>query len=314
MQKPKLPDDEVNRLTCLQSLKLLDSEFEERFDRVTRLAKKLFQVDIALVSLVDEHRQWFKSSQGVEVRETPRDISFCGHAILERKILYIPDATKDQRFFDNPLVTDAPNIRFYAGRPIISPDGEPIGTLCIIDSKPKQLDDDDFDTLNDLANLIEDEVFTTLDATTDELTNLTNRRGLLQLAEQQVRFCSRHFMPLVLVYFDIDKFKAINDQFGHDLGDQALVAFAKNLFRSFRSSDILSRIGGDEFVVLLSQVSVADVEEILSRFRRLLNSSHNLPFEIEFSYGVVQLDQNKHFNLRDLINSADRLMYLDKNS
>lgn len=314
MQKPKLPDDEVNRLTCLQSLKLLDSEFEERFDRVTRLAKKLFQVDIALVSLVDEHRQWFKSSQGVDVRETPRDISFCGHAILERKILYIPDATKDQRFFDNPLVTDAPNIRFYAGRPIISPDGEPIGTLCIIDSKPKQLDDDDFDTLNDLANLIEDEVFTTLDATTDELTNLTNRRGLLQLAEQQVRFCSRHFMPLVLVYFDIDKFKAINDQFGHDLGDQALVAFAKNLFSSFRSSDILSRIGGDEFVVLLSQVSEADVEEILSRFRRLLNSSHNLPFEIEFSYGVVQLDQNKHFNLRDLINSADRLMYLDKNS
>lgn len=314
MKTPNLPGNELTRLACLQSLKILDTEFEERFDRITRLAKKLFNTEIALVSLVDENRQWFKSCLGLPVRETPRDISFCGHAILEEKILYIPDATKDVRFADNPLVTDEPKIRFYAGRPISSPSGEAIGTLCIIDPKPKTLAKEDFNTLNDLANLVEDEIFSTLDATTDELTSLTNRKGLMQIAEQQLKFCKRHAIPLVLVYFDIDKFKEINDEHGHCAGDQALSIFAENLLLTFRESDIVSRIGGDEFVAILSKVSVEEVSEIVERLKESINKTHKLDFDLQFSSGVVELDNNRHFDLNDLIHSADKLMYMNKES
>ena len=121
MQKPGKPADEAQRLEALRALSILDTLPEERFDRLTRLAKRLFGVPIALVSLVDDHRQWFKSRQGLEVSETPRDISFCGHAVLGDDIFLVTDASKDERFFDNPLVTDDPHIRFYDGCPLGRP-------------------------------------------------------------------------------------------------------------------------------------------------------------------------------------------------
>jgi GAF domain-containing protein len=115
MLTPPTPSDETRRLQTLRSLKLLDTLPEERFDRVTRLAKQVFSTPIALVSLVDADRQWFKSRQGLDATETPRDISFCGHAILDDDITIVMDARKDQRFCDNPLVCGDPDIRFYAG-------------------------------------------------------------------------------------------------------------------------------------------------------------------------------------------------------
>lgn len=115
MDSPEKPDNEVQRLRHLNTLAILDTAAEERFDRITRLARRLFNVPIALISLVDENRQWFKSCYGLNVSETSRDISFCGHAILGKKVFVIEDASQDPRFADNPLVTDAPNIRFYAG-------------------------------------------------------------------------------------------------------------------------------------------------------------------------------------------------------
>ena len=132
MQKPQLPSDETQRLRALQRLKILDTDIEERFDRITRLACRMFNVPIALVSLVDQDRQWFKSRQGLDACQTGRDISFCGHAILHDGPLVVLDATQDPRFDDNPLVVGAPFIRFYAGHPIHSPDGSRIGTICII--------------------------------------------------------------------------------------------------------------------------------------------------------------------------------------
>nr|MDA3786514.1 GAF domain-containing protein [Deltaproteobacteria bacterium] len=137
MQKPPLSPDESARLETLQSLKILDTAPDERFDRLTRIAKRLFRVPIALVSLVDENRQWFKSVIGLSVSETSRDISFCGHAILGDEIFIIPNTTKDERFADNPLVLDDPHIRFYAGYPLKAPNGRKLGTLCILDQQPR---------------------------------------------------------------------------------------------------------------------------------------------------------------------------------
>lgn len=154
----KIPDNETDRLAALHQLRLLDTPSEERFDRLTRLAIQLFQVPVALISLIDSDRQWFKSRQGTELQQTERKIAFCSYTILGQDILEIPDAQQDTRFRDNPLVTDTPGIRFYAGAPLFTPEGFCIGTLCLIDFEPRQLTDTQRQSLLDLAGCAQSEL------------------------------------------------------------------------------------------------------------------------------------------------------------
>jgi diguanylate cyclase (GGDEF)-like protein/PAS domain S-box-containing protein len=155
---PAIPMDEKKRLATLRGLNILDTPPEERFDRLTRLAQRIFDVPIAVITLIDSNRQWFKSCQGLDATETPRSISFCGHAILGDEVFVIPDAALDPRFADNPLVAGAPHIRFYAGQPLKANNGSRLGTLCILDIKPRQPSQADLDVLRDLAALVESEL------------------------------------------------------------------------------------------------------------------------------------------------------------
>jgi CheY-like chemotaxis protein len=155
-----VPIDEEGRLRALQQTGLLDSEPEERFDRYTRIAAALFDVPIALVSLVDRDRQWFKSRVGMDVSQTARDRAFCAHVILGTNVMHVPDALVDDRFADNPLVTGEPRIRFYAGAPLSLGDGSPVGTLCVIDHRARNLEEDQLRLLGDLAKLVERELRT----------------------------------------------------------------------------------------------------------------------------------------------------------
>ncbi len=146
------PTNEEARLEALRASNILDTEPDPAFDHLTRLARGMFDAEVALVSLVDEDRQWFKSTCGLDASETPRDISFCTHAVLAGELLMVPDATKDARFKDNPLVTGPPHIRFYCGAPLKTEEGLTIGTLCIVDSrKRKPLTKPEQQTLRDLA-------------------------------------------------------------------------------------------------------------------------------------------------------------------
>ena len=158
MLESNLPIDEERRLATLRGLNILDTPAEERFDRLTRMAQRILGVPIVLVSLLDGDRQWFKSKQGLDVSETPRSISFCGHAIHSDEAFVIPDSKVDSRFADNPLVTGAPYIRFYAGQPLKANNGSRLGTLCLIDTKPRQLSWADLDLLRDLGSLVENEL------------------------------------------------------------------------------------------------------------------------------------------------------------
>lgn len=130
--------DEAARIARLRAYGILDTPAEEVFDRITRWARRRFSVPVALVSLVDVHRQWFKSVDGLAVRETPRDVAFCDHAVRGSRPLVVPDARLDPRFRENPLVLGDPGIRFYAGAPILTPDRFALGTVCLIDSVPRE--------------------------------------------------------------------------------------------------------------------------------------------------------------------------------
>ncbi len=152
-QKAAIPGDDERRLTTLRALNLLDTPPEERFDRITRLASRFFAAPVALISLVDREREWFKSNVGMRTAETTREASFSAHAVFERKTLVVNDALIDDRFAENPLVTDEPRVRFYAGAPLILRDGTCLGTLCLFDTRPRWFAAADIQLLEDLRDL-----------------------------------------------------------------------------------------------------------------------------------------------------------------
>ena len=312
MIRPDIALDEPARLATLHSLNVLDTPPEERFDRVARMAKRIFGVPITLVSLVDDHRQWFKSCVGLGVTETSRDISFCGHAILGDDVLIVADATKDERFADNPLVLNDPHIRFYAGCPLSAPNGVKLGTLCIIDRQPRHFGTEDIEALKDLASMVERELSATRLATVDELTNLSNRRGFTLLAGQCLHLCARQNIPAALVFMDLDKFKQINDTFGHAEGDRALVAFAEELKKAFRDSDVIARLGGDEFAALLSNTSRDLAENLVARLvgsLKTYNQTAQRGYDVAFSHGVMEFDPAKKPTIEALLADGDARMY-----
>lgn len=313
MIKPTIPANEAERLHALKTLQILDSANEERFDRVTRMAKRMFGVPISLVSLVDEDRQWFKSKQGLEATETPRDISFCGHAINQDGLFIIPDAIEDQRFFDNPLVTNAPNIRFYAGCPLKLREGLNIGTLCLIDSQPRVMDEDDQMLLKDLASMVEQEIKSIQLATLDELTSISNRRGFMTLADYALKVSKRKKQAVTFVLFDLNKFKLINDTYGHHEGDLVLTTFAHTMLKSFRESDVIGRLGGDEFIAMLTELD--DIDPILERFSDAINEVNlalGKPYDIEYSAGKISIPYDTEKSIEDMIQGADAAMYEQK--
>ena len=316
MIKPDMPIDEAKRLATLKSLDILDTKAEERFDRITRMAKRMFHVPIALISLVDSERQWFKSCIGVSVSETSRDISFCGHTILGDDVLVVNNALDDPRFFDNPLVLEPPYIRFYAGCPLVV-NGYKIGTLCIVDPEIRFFDKDDVEALKDLASTVEFELSAVELATMDDLTGIANRRGFLILAQNNLHLSLRTKVPVSLVYMDLDYFKRINDSLGHAEGDSVLINFANLLKGFFRRSDTLGRLGGDEFVITFNNTTKDQAEMNMLRFNLALkkhNQKMNRNYNVSFSYGIVEFNPIKHTSINELLSDADDFMYQLKNA
>ena len=185
-----IPENERQRLEALRALEILDTPREERFDRLVRLASSILNTPMAAVSLVDEARQWFKASVGLAVRETPRDISFCGHAIHGDGPFVVPDALTDTRFADNPLVVEEPHVRAYAGQPLSSPHGLRIGTLCVIDQRARDFTDDELRVLSDLGALVERELHL------DELINLQKKARAAELLSRRLESKVSEFFSL----------------------------------------------------------------------------------------------------------------------
>lgn len=313
MIAPLMTKDEPMRLAALFATHLLDSEVEQRFERITRLAQTLFDVPIVAVSLVDEDRQWFKSRIGLGVSETPRAMSFCGHAIHSSEIMIVQDACTDARFVDNPLVTGDPTIRFYAGCPISSPDGFNLGTLCLIDSKPRDLTEAQASVLRDLAALVEAEIATKTMAVMDELTGLINRRGFLLHGERVMAHCKRSQEPVGVMMIDVDNLKTLNDLFGHAAGDEMLRGTAKFLSETFRGADLPARLGGDEFAVLLPSARPESPTTVIERLERELERYNGAAAqELSLSAGIAFAQVGSEYCLRDVLDFADQQMFARK--
>lgn len=313
MKFPGIPENEQERLKSLYMIDLLDTRDDERFERLTRIGKKLFHVPIALISLLDRDRQWLLACQGLNTRETTRDVSFCGHAIMQEGPFIVKDARLDERFHDNPLVTGEPFIRFYAGYPVHLPDGAVVGTLCVIDSMPRDFDEDDIASLMDLAFIVEDEFQVINMAMTDSLTGVLNRRGFYRSGEKRFKELNRNKEPFNIIYFDLDKFKPINDLWGHGEGDEVLKIFSAQLRQHLGTRDIVGRLGGDEFAVLLTTENAT--QPFLDKLREsmeLHNQQSGKPYNINYSYGILNSHSDQYGSLLDIVKESDGVMYSEK--
>ena len=283
-----IPVDESLRQQTLDEMNLLDTPAEHYLDTLVRLTQDLVKVDTVLISLIDQDRQWFKARIGLDATETKRDVSFCGYAILGEDTLLVPDATLDERFADNPLVLGPPYIRFYAGRPLRAGNGQAIGTLCMIDPRPRGMTAAQQANFRDLATLAEGYlqlrslIQSTRDlrvemdreqrkALLDPLTQLWNRGALHAFQERECRLARESHAQLGVLYADLDHFKSINDRHGHAGGDQVLRECAQRLRAALRPDDLLVRQGGEEFVALLKVKDGEELQRVAERVREQIN-------------------------------------------
>ena len=313
-----MPDDveellkEQNRLDSLQRYDILDTPQEEAFDRITRLVRKFFDVPMSTITFIDGHRQWFKSHQGMEVCEGDRGPALCAAAIAQDEPLVIPDTLADPRFASNVLVTGEPRIRFYAGVPLYTPDRQNIGTLCAADTRPRKISKDHVAVLSDLAKIVMSELELRLLATTDGLTGALSRRGFREEASRAVALALRYRYDLSLIMFDLDHFKVINDTHGHPTGDRVLRTTVATCDGVLRKSDLVGRMGGEEFAILLPHTNVTAAMDVADKLRSAVASQrlHTAfgPLRISGSFGVAGLDRCD-VEIDSLLQNADVALY-----
>lgn len=311
MKSPSLPQNEVVRLDALRESGLLETENNPTYDRLTRLAKRLFAVPVAMINLVDEHVVVVKSAEGADATNLPRNLSFCGHTVFNNSPLVVPDTLDDVRFADNPLATDDVPVRFYAGYPLHLPNGATVGSLCIIDHQPRQFSAADVAALADLAALVEVEFAATCATIIDNLTGLYNRRGFHHLATYVIGAARRRAEPLTLAWLDLDRFKQINARYGRADGDNALKAMAGLLSSTFREADVLARYGGDEFAILFANSDEKGAwiaMQYLTEQAAVWNEHAEYPWALSFSWGVIEFNHDRD-DLESWLKTADRMMY-----
>ncbi|MGA0595343.1 GGDEF domain-containing protein [Enterovirga sp. CN4-39] len=303
-------------MAALERYDVLDTPAEESFDRITRLTKLLFDVPIATIALLDGHRQWFKSRQGVPVEEAPRVEAICDVTITAAAPLVVPDTLADPRFREFPLVVGGPKIRFYAGAPLRTPDGQNIGTICAMDTRPRDFSPQQVDALRDLARIVIDELELRILATTDPLTGALSRRGFRDEGGRMLALALRHRQDISCLMLDVDHFKAVNDRHGHVVGDLVLALVAETCRGALRKTDLLGRLGGEEFGVLLPHTGAASAMKVAEKLRSRL-AKQRLPapalsdIAVTASFGLASLDRSVS-DLDGLLKRADGALYVAK--
>ena len=303
MQDAGFSDNEASRLATLRRLDILDTPREDRFDRYTQITARAFDMPIALISLIDASRQWFKSAVGIDGHETPREISFCGHAILGDSVFEVRDARLDPRFRDNPLVVGPPRIRFYAGAPLKAPNGHRLGTLCIIDKIPRELSDGETTMLQNLADMVVGEILRKVDAQTDQSDRVTH-----MIAGSEFFDSIADERRLSVLLFDIDDVLAAHDDENSDTspGD----VFAQLLHDHFPTARSIAHIGDYHFCVSLGREEGFDelkaISCLCSDAKNLLCFAEGHHFLTPY-VGRMQYDPDRYASVDDMLVDAERM-------
>lgn len=284
-----MPNNEASRLAALKSYGILDTPPEAFYDDIAQLATFICKTPIALISFIDESRQWFKARVGVATSEIPRQDAFCAHAILRpEEILVVKEPQRDPRFSNNPLVTGKPSIQFYAGVPIVTETGEALGTLCVIDTQPNDLDEHALSALRNLAR----QIMAHLDLgkslvelqncqlqltqvnqklaeqnITDDFTQLKNRRGFQHTLRVEWERTFRYSNSLSLLLIDVDQCKSYKDEFGRTACDKLLLKVAQLISHGARELDLIARLSDDEFAILLPETNSEGAMQLAERIR-----------------------------------------------
>lgn len=307
---------EAARLDALFDYNILDTAPEPFFDDMVRLASLACETPIALITLLDRNRQWFKARIGLALEQTPREFSLCHYALnAPDAVLVINDVRHDPRFLDNPLVLDSPHIGFYAGAPLVTAQGAVLGTLCAIDRVVRTISDSQKEILTLLARRI----VAALDmrreiarleilSSTDPLTGLCNRRAFESRLADEFKRARRYRTPLSLLLMDVDHFKRFNDMLGHPAGDRLLQTIAAILRHGARETDQESRFGGDEFALILPNTSRALAGQMAERLRVAVCEEYVQAPRITLSMGVAELDGAMADSFA-LLGAADKALY-----
>ena len=305
MREPPVPYNEAARLDCLYKLSILDTEPDKQFDHITKFCQLLFDVPIVIVSLIDAKRQWFKSRQGLAASQTSRKISFCGHAIacciaenFSDRIFHIPDALQDDRFKDNPLVSGDPKIRFYAGFVLRSEDNFNLGTLCIIDSKPRELSDLHREYLIEMGLIVESIIQSKYVEDRDLQTGIYNRTAFSLVSKYIVSNSIKHNHNISLYCFKLEHSDV-----------SSIEIFMVELKRIFGESEMLARVGQDKFVALVSGANNQAVNALQTKFvNSISNQNRRLDpnRQIKFHFDLLTLMPNQLSTSMNLLSVVDK--------
>ena len=313
------PPNETLRQAALEACRILDSAPEEAFDDLVLIASSICGRPMGAVTLVDRNRQWLKAKHGLDAEQTSREDAFCAHTILDpTRVMVVEDTHLDARFQNNPFVTEAPKLRFYAGAPLVTHDGHALGSLCVMDQQPGQLTEQQTKALqalarqvghllelrrlsNDLEAMVREQAWyeerlqqenaSLLSETrTDPLTGLGNRRAWVEAQER----AQAQQQSVCVALIDIDHFKAINDTHGHEKGDEVLVALAQSLKAFRQDGETVARIGGEEFAWLMPSTTEPEAMTKAEAFRQHIEGvSHPLPCTVSIGVAPWLSDEDK---------------------
>jgi len=326
-----IPPNESARLESLRRMFLSCAPPEASLDRVTHAARRIFGTPVALISVVDSDRLWFKSCIGINVRETPRDISFCGHAILEDQPLVIEDTLLDPRFADNPLVIAEPRIRFYAGRPLRNEENFTLGALCVIDYEPRIMSEDERRLLDDLGRWAE-AIFSSTqlsqaqraleaelheskrESMLDPLLHIWNRWAIVDILEREAKRALRHHDALSVLMVEVEHLASIRERYGQPAADAMLKEVARTTHSVLRPYDALGRCGEEDFLVVLPDTDRHAAAAVARRLRaRVADCTVTADTErvsCRVSTGVACIDRNASASSVDTLvaSAADALL------
>lgn len=321
------------RLANIRSLDLFYTPIEERFERITRLARRALHVPVAAITLVNGDKQWFKSVAGWTVAELPRAHGLCHLTVGAKALTVIGDTTTDPRSAASPIVVRAPHFRAYAGAPIGGESGAAAGTFCVFDVRPRRFSAGDRQCVLDLAAMTESELFSDRlsdahaeltaklgmarrEAMMDSLTRLWNRRGSSVLLKAALAKADEGGMPVSIALLDLDNFKRVNDTYGHQTGDEVLRKVAARMVGAVRNDDVVCRLGGDEFLIVMTDTVAAVASSIVERVRSVVTETAlatrdgNIPMSV--SVGCTVRVPHDPASLEALLERADQALLQSK--